>query len=236
MTRAVCFDVWGPYAHFRKPYAPASPVTFPIPPPTAVLGLLGAICGYSKERYHEELGWEKIRIGVAVSAPVRLYRAGLNLLNTKDGTDQFFRPKKDTHHMQIPYEFMADPRFRIFVAETPESVLDTLSKRLAQADPKYTPTLGLANCLASLEMVSDGEAEELGEGSREIATAIPIGEGVKVEYTTERPVQRFRVPAEMDGGRKVHRYQEIAVATDGLPLTASGVPTYRLGDDVFCFI
>jgi len=43
--KAVVFDVWSDYAHFRKPYTTTSSLTFTLPPPTAIAGLVGAIMG-----------------------------------------------------------------------------------------------------------------------------------------------------------------------------------------------
>jgi CRISPR-associated protein Cas5h len=236
MTQTVAFEVWGDYGHFRKPYAPLSPVTYPVPPPTAVLGLLGAICGIDKDRYHDELGWETVQVGMRSLNPLRLYRAGLNLLNTKDGTDRYFRPSKGASHIQVPYEFLVEPRFRIFVGALPASWHETLVSRLEQRQPEFTPTLGLANCLAEVKLVAAGEAETLGTGATEVSSVVPLGDSIKLNYTGVRAVQRFRIPAQMDGDRVVHRYQEVAVATDGEPLSVEGVAVHRLGDDVFCFI
>ena len=46
---AVAFDLNAPIAMFRRPYTTTSSVSFPIPPPTAVAGLLGAIIGLPNE-------------------------------------------------------------------------------------------------------------------------------------------------------------------------------------------
>ena len=114
MTRTVVFDIWGPYGLFRKPYAAVSPVSFPFPPPPAVLGMVGAICGIAKDRLHDTLAWNAVRIGVRPLTPTRTYRAAVNLLNTKDGTDRYFRPAKNACHMQVPFEFLREPSFRVF--------------------------------------------------------------------------------------------------------------------------
>ena len=42
---ALAFDIAGPIAMFRRPYTTTSSVSFPLPPPTAVAGLIGAIVG-----------------------------------------------------------------------------------------------------------------------------------------------------------------------------------------------
>lgn len=49
MDKMLVFDVWGDYAHFRRFYTTTSPLSFPIPPRTALCGLIGAIIGLEKE-------------------------------------------------------------------------------------------------------------------------------------------------------------------------------------------
>ncbi len=83
----IVFEVRGEFALFKKPYSPMSPVSYPFPPPPAVMGMLGAIGGYDKETYAEHLGWQTARIAVKPLAPVKVFSAALYLLNTKDGTD-----------------------------------------------------------------------------------------------------------------------------------------------------
>lgn len=237
MTRTVAFDIRGSYGHFRKPYAPVSPVTFPFPPPTAVAGMVGAICGIHKDKLADTLGWRNFRVGVRLLRPVSLYRAGINLLNTKrPNTDAYFRPASESCRMQVPYEMLRDPAFRVYVANAPTEIMDELATRLRQGRTAYTVTLGLANCLATVAPTGDGEASEAGTGLQDVGSVVPLGEGVEVDFPHTRPVQRLRVPAEMDGQRAVHRYQEVVVATDGGPLSCVGAPVLRLGDDVFCFI
>lgn len=238
MSRTVIFDIWGPDGHFRKPYAPVSPVTFPFPPPTAVLGMVGAICGLQKDRYHEALGWERVRVGVRMLAPLSVQRAALNLLKTKvgDATDRYFRPKKDPYRIPTPFEFLRAPRFRIYLAQAPPAILDELAERLRTGTPVYTPSLGLANCLAQTRLHADGEAEALGAGRQEVGSVVPLADGVEVDYPADRPIQRFRVPAVMDSDRKVHCYQEVVVATDAGALPVSGAEVWGLGDERFCFL
>ena len=104
--RTLVFEVFGDYGQFKKPYSPMSPVSYPLPPPTAVLGMLGAILGYGKNEYSKRLGWEQLRVAVGLRAPLRVFRAALNLLQTKDGTDGFFRPRAGQNtHTQVPVSY-----------------------------------------------------------------------------------------------------------------------------------
>lgn len=234
--RAIIFDISGPYGHFRKPYAPASPVTYPFPPPPTVLGILGAIIGLGKDEYHEALGWQAIRIGIKLLKPVQIYRTAVNLLNTKTA-DKYFRPRGEMARIQIPYEFLKEPAFRIYAANLPEPLADKLSTLLMAGQGIYTTTLGLAQCLADVSFVADTEAVESYDSSATVSV-IPMNEGTKVAYEPGRRYERMRVPVLMDSDRVVHKYQEVVVAIDadqGRPVSVEGTTLYKVDNEIIAF-
>jgi CRISPR-associated protein Cas5h len=237
--RTLVFEVSGEYGQFKKPYSPMSPVSYPLPPPPAVLGMLGAILGYGKEEYPRRLGWERLRIAVGLRAPLRVFRAALNLLQTKDGTDAFFRPRAGQNtHTQVPFEFLRRPHFRVYVAGLAEPVADALAGRLRTGHSAYTVSLGLAPCLAELAWVGEWPALALPAGEWAADTAVPVREGVIVRYEEGRHYHRLRIPAVMDDERIVHRYQEIVLAEDGRPIhgqSGEGV-AYAVGSDTVAFL
>ncbi len=230
------FDIEGEYAQFKKPYSPMSPVSFPFPPPTAVLGLLGALAGYAKDEYAERLGWQQVRVGVGLRAPVRVFRAALNLLNTKDGTDSHFRPKAGANtHIQVPCEFLRSPAFRIYAADLPAEVADDLARELSAGRTAYTPSLGLAQCLAEVRWVGRYPARPAAATEWSAATVVPLVEGVRVRYEEGRRYQRLRVPASMGGERVVHRYQEVVVAEDAGPVQGTGGALFEVNGETVAF-
>lgn len=240
LMRVVCFDVSGPWGMFRKPYAAVSPVSFPVPPPTALLGMVGAVCGYDKHEYHERVGWECFRAGVRLLGPVQCYRTAINLLNTRDGVEPLLGcPRGESYRIQIPFEVLAEPSFRVWIAGMTDAAADRFVERLTGDGPVYTPTLGLACCLADVRLVGEGEAAPLGTSStaEPLRCVVPIeGSDAQVEYDPRRPYQRLRLPATMKPDREVIRYPEVVVADDAGPIVASGVERYRWHDDVFALI
>ena len=237
--RTLIFEVFGDYGQFKKPYSPMSPVSYPLPPPPAVLGMLGAILGYGKETYSQQLGGEQVRIAVGLRAPLRVFRAALNLLQTKTGTDSFFRPLAGQNtHTQVPFEFLRQPHFRIYVAGLAEAVADELADRLRAGRSAYTVSLGLAPCLAELAWIGEWAALALPAGEWAAQTAIPLRTGVVIHYEEGRHYHRLRLPAMMDGERIVHRYQEIVLAEDGQPIhghSEEGM-SYAVGSDTVAFL
>lgn len=233
------FEVCGEYAQFKKPYSPMSPVSYPFPPPTAVLGMLGAIAGYAKTDYHELLGWQSVRVGVRLLKPVRVYRAAINLLQTKDGTDAYFRPRAGQNtHTQVPYEFLREPAYRLYVTGLEPEAARCLKDNLSTGRTVYTVTLGLASCLADVHWVEAGEARSITVTEWSSASVIPLASGLDVYYEDRRRYQRLRVPAVMDGKRVVHRYQEVVMAEDGLPIRGKGGEgqLYEVNSETIAFL
>ncbi|MBK1695128.1 type I-B CRISPR-associated protein Cas5 [Chromatium weissei] len=221
--RTLIFDIAGDYALFKKPYSPMSPVSYPLPPPPTVLGMLGAILGYEKTHYHQQLNWAQARIGVALQQPTRVFRAALNLLQTKTGTDAFFRPLDGQNtHTQVPCEFLRQPAFRLYIAELPVPVMNELAQRLRDGRTAYTVTLGWANCLADVTWVGEATAQPVTMAEWAATTAVPLTADVKINYENQRRYHRQRIPAVMNDERIVTRYQEIVLAEDGQPIRGHG--------------
>lgn len=237
--RTLVFEVSGEYGQFKKPYSPMSPVSYPLPPPPAILGMLGAILGYDKDMYHQRLDWEHLHIAVGLRAPLQVFRAALNLLQTKTGTDKFFRPLANQNvHTQVPFEFLRQPHFRVYVAGLADSVADALAERLRTGCSVYTVSLGLAPCLADLAWIGEWSAQALPAGEWVADTAVPIRDNVTIHYEEGRHYHRLRIPAVMDGERIVHRYQEIVLAEDGGSIrgrSGEGVG-YAVGSDTVAFL
>ncbi len=229
--RTIVFDIQGPYGHFRKPYAPASPVTYPFPPPPAVLGILGAVLGLGKDQYHRQLGWETVRIGIRLLRPVRLFRSALNLVNTKAG---WWEVKS---RLQIPYEFLKDPAYRIFVAGLPSNQADRLADLLAEGRSVFTPSLGLAQCLARITLVADTSARPA-PGADTTPGVVPLADESRVKYESARRYERLRVPARMAPDRTVIEYRQAVTALDadaGRPLKVKGVELFEVDHENIAF-
>jgi len=71
MDHVIVFDLSGPYGHYRKNYSPVSPVTFPCPTPTALIGTIAGIVGEEKRSYLSRFSGRQWRLAISLLKPVK---------------------------------------------------------------------------------------------------------------------------------------------------------------------
>lgn len=202
---ATVFEVSGPMAMFRKPYTTTSSVSYAFPPPTAIAGLICAIVGIShsnleKREGYRALYWEKLsgtRVSIAIKNPLSWLWQTINFSNLKE-------PQKNLH-IQVKHQFVANPRYRIYVAEGLE---ESLLHFLKQGSFIYTPYLGVAYGLANIEFIGCFDEIPLKDETglnRPIAvdTVVPGIEGVKLDVIQSGGAYKEVVPFRMDESRQL---------------------------------
>ena len=226
------FDVGAEYAHYRRPYTITTALTFPIPPRTALCGLIGAIVGLPKDDGLAELLDHKALIAVQLLTPVRFGHISLNLVDTKD--NRTFRPKAENPHTIMRYEVIREPRYRIFFAHDALSV--HVHELLTQGRTTFTPCCGLAWMIATFESVpvlrsaTEERSPALVDCVTPVRTTTCTG---SVEWHREGVYQRIRMPAEMQPPprtREVTRHEEYLVDRGGLPIRAPLSTHWKLDD------
>lgn len=215
-AKVVVFEIWGAYGLFKKPYSPMSPVSYPIPPPTAIFGMVGAIAGWDKkeEEYLIRINSGEVAVGVRVMKPVQKFRAALNLLDTSES----FR-LKEGRRIQIPFEFLKNSHYRIFFWHANEDrVMKPLRRALESSRPIFTPCLGLANCLADVEYKGSIQVSCKPGGEKiKMTCVVPLEDGKPVIHydLSGRRLSRITVPSRMAPDRQVLKYQELVVGEEG---------------------
>jgi len=217
MDRVLVFDIWGDYGHFRKFYTTTSPLTFAFPPRTAICGLVGAIIGLDKgSEYLERLSGENFWAGVRILEPLRFTRMMINLIDTTTSPASFHRIQQRT---QVRFEFVKDPKYRIYVRHEDEEIMRKLKGFLQEHKTYYTPCLGLSELIANFEFVGECGLREEDGGEVEIKSVVPE-KYLLGGFEFENGVECFsvRVPNKMDVDRKVVEYQDVMFERNAKPL------------------
>lgn len=231
---ALIFDIYGEYGHFRKFNTTTSPLTYSIPTPSAIYGLLGAVLGIEREDSHNKIrekkehlrevfSSENASVAVRTLSEIKKVNIGFNLLNTKSDNAYFNIENKKNEHgrTQIEYEILKDPKFRIYLSWD-HLLKYELIERLKNKRFHFNPYLGLSQMTSNIDFVGEMELVEISEKDYiDFNTAINLSEiqsvnsPIDINYIKERVFQVETFPLDMQIDRTIKRYGEILVEMNG---------------------
>jgi len=218
MSKLLAFDFWGQYGHFKKIYTTTSPLTYSIPPRTAVTGLIGAIIGLDKTEYIRHFTKQDAEIAIRLLNPVKKVTLSENLIDTKKAGLMMNVIKQRT---QIRIELLKDPRFRIYLRHSDQTLMEKLTKYLEEHRSVYTPCLGLSEHIANFRMAGTHEAEDvLGEEKIQAVTAVPENKIREMEFEIDLEYVQENMPNEMNSDRVVTEYTSVILEQQAQPIKA----------------
>lgn len=233
LEKFLIFDIWGDYAHFKKYYTTSSPLSFSIPPRTALVGLISAIIGKGKGEYLPLMTKDKAEIAVRILNPIKKVRITQNLIDTKGG---YWRPVKRgnlTGRTQIRFEYLKEPKFRIYFRHSDEDIYNLLKINLEDHKSVYTPYLGISELIADFVFLSECAISEKLNGKEfvDIHSVIPLNKDTKVDLLQYgKKYFKERIPVEMLPGRIVTEYQEVLYEIEGKTIRAKVKDAVKLNN------
>jgi len=221
IQKALVFDIWGDYAHFRRGYTTTSPTTFGFPPRTALTGLIAAILGLPNEKentditYYEILGKGKSFLALRILNPIEKVQINLNLIDTKHGfTHWEIQRKGQSPITPRPFQFLKDPKYRIYIWLQDSYYYRKLKELLATHKSKYTAYLGISECIANFRF--NGEVQVKEEYTNSIDSIIDTSKAtVKIEEGKKYNMDKM--PAFMNKNREVEGYINFIYDVSGNP-------------------
>jgi CRISPR-associated protein Cas5h len=223
------FDVWGDFGHFRKFYTTTSPLTFSIPPPTAVFGIIGAILGIDKKDYLKIINAETTKVAIEIVKPVKKIRFTINYINTKVS---FSRIKNRT---PIRTEFLKDAHYRLYINLNEENLFRELKDRIKERKTYYTVSLGLANLIANFKYIGQYQVEPL-DASNYVNTVISSENIENIEIVEGKRYFKEKMPVDIDENRVVKSYKDIVMELQGKPIEGSFKNVFKVEDKVISFL
>ena len=112
--RVLVFDIWSDFAHFRRFETTTSPLTYPFPTGTTIAGLLAAIAGLQRDSYYSLFSRDNVEFSVRILNPVKKIVVPISIVKT-DEPNWFFLWKLKDPRAPTPYEFVKEPKYRIYV-------------------------------------------------------------------------------------------------------------------------
>jgi CRISPR-associated protein Cas5h len=198
---AIAFEIKGPIALYRKPYTTTSTVSYPIPTPTSVAGLIAAILGIennSDENSAASFYWHQMkgtRITIQRLNHTSWFTAALNFWNTKN-------PQKNIHN-RISHQFVRNPYYRIFVDG---NLSNRLGNQLADGQYYYTPCLGTAYALAETHFLGEFDPVKPSlQDEIEVHSVLPLSSQAEthINFLGTHGIMKDTFPFRLDDTRQV---------------------------------
>jgi len=212
MDKVLVFNIWGEYAHFRKYYTTTSPLSYSIPPRTAVTGFIGAILGLGKEKYLKHFTKKQAFIAVRLLNPIKKVRISENLIDTENVK----RMHLIKNRTQIRFEFIKNPKYRLYFYHTDEGLYALTKNLLADHKSIYTPYLGISEHIANFEFIGEMNSQKsFSEDFVKVDSVIPEDPTNKIGFETNFEYFSETMPIEMDFDRTVVEYKNIMFERNG---------------------
>ncbi|WP_300903338.1 type I-B CRISPR-associated protein Cas5b [uncultured Clostridium sp.] len=211
--KCLCFDIFGDYGHFRKFYTTSSPLTFSMPPRTAICGILSAIIGLDKEEYLKHFSKDKAKIAVQINNPIKKTRVSYNLINTK--TAKFYSEIKD--RTRVTFELLKNPSFRIYINHCDDYIYNKIKTFIENKSNYYTISLGLSQFIADFNYVDEYNFSLIdnNEDLVEINSVLKFYEDMEIEIESDKEYFTDTMPNEMNIDRVVTEYSKVLFERTG---------------------
>ncbi len=238
--RVAVFQYRGRFAHFLRAETTVNAMTYPVPPRTVLLGLIGAVLGFAKDTAQERLADAKIAVAGAIPSTF-WHKANMRknlptplsfqIKNSEKGSS------KDEKNTRVPQEFLWKPDFRVFVS-LPADVHETLVERVAYRRWHFTPCLGLSELIADLNWIDQFEATANHNGVQQVNSVVLLDAG-KLDSVTATAsnlaLHKVRMPRNVTTDR-VFSHANYLVERHGKAIPMETDQAWQVGDDTVVFL
>ncbi|MGC9014386.1 MAG: type I-B CRISPR-associated protein Cas5b [Thermoproteota archaeon] len=225
-------DFWSDYAFFRRGYSTTSPLTYPFPPRTAISGLIACIVGMDWNEYYskveDKFSQENSLFSIQLLNPIKKIRINQNLIDTKQGFYLWdIVLKKQEPRTQIPFEYIKDPKYRIFVWFKNKDLFNLLHEMLEAHKSVYTPYFGVSELIANFRYVGIYNAEKKNAGHKTPIMSV-VKKEHKIDFEEGKVYERVKVPAFMKKDRTLTGSLELIYEKNGNPINITSGEYYQV--------
>lgn len=243
--KTTIFRYRGKVGHFLRAEANRSSLTYPVPPRTVLLGVIGAILGLGKDEPQQVLNDAQLAVSGAIPRThwhcVKLRKdppAPLSPVVTAK-TKSSIKESAPEKAALIRQEWLWQPDFTIY-ASLPDPFLDELVSRIHDRRWHFTPSLGLSEMLADILPCGEKyvDAEKLPHDTHDVVTVIPQHAGeldAGAVFSCGLALQSLRMPRDVTADR-VFTHASYYVERDGKPVPFNTSAAWRVGGETVVFL
>ena len=175
--RVVRFRWRARFGFFLRAEAPVVGLGYPVPPRTAVLGLIANVLGLEKDALAVALADACVALSGRCPAThwhgcnLRKIKAMRFLPNAFVANRPAELALAEESNTQSRQEWLCDPHFEVLAA-LPGGLHDDFAARMSQGRTHFTPCMGLSEMIASVEHLSHETLTPLPEGMHRVGSVV----------------------------------------------------------------
>ena len=240
--RVIRFRLRGKLGHFLRAEANVDGLTYPVPPPTALLGMVGAVLGLGKDEPQEKLAGARLAVAARNGLPLRFWHT-TNIRKDPPAPlpQRVKRSDRGTssaqRNMRFAQEWLWRPDYLVW-ASLPEPYHDDLLDRLQERRWHFTPCMGLASMFADLEEPQEIEASPLASGVYSVVSIAPQDAGeleMEAAFSEGLTLQSLSMSNRVDGTR-TFQHRAYWLETQGRPFPFRTNDAFQCGDAVVVWL
>ncbi len=230
------------FAHFLRAEASTSALSYPVPPRTVLLGILGAVLGLPKDEPQVVL--ESANIAISGRLPkTHWHRAKFRkdppaslpcIIKREQKADKITAPEKATLILQ---EWLFNPDYTVWVS-IPAPYHAKLESRLRERQWHFTPSLGLSEMIADIEYLGTSECSLLPKGTYDVYSVFQQKAGVLETnqiFERELAVHTLQMPRSLTPDR-IFSHCTYFVERDAKGVPVETDQAYKINDKVVMFL
>lgn len=234
------FSIEGRFAHFLKAEAYCNAMSYPIPPRTVIVGILGAILGLEKDTPQVVL--EPAFISVSGKVPdthwhrVKMRKdpptaMPLKIIKTMKGS------QKEQDPTLIRQEWLFNPSYTVWVS-VPSEYQQKLCMRLKERSWHFGPSLGLSEMIADIKFIDSFDCRKLQEGEYDVESVIrrdQISVDTEAVFKEELSILLINMPEKVTEER-VFSHASYLAERKGRPIPVKTCEAYSVSNKVIMFL
>lgn len=219
----IIFDIESEYGHYRKINTTSSPLTYNIPPRTALIGMIGAILGFDRFSYHEKFTRDLLDISLQVLSPIKKQVVGFNLPYVKKIGEIWDGVERRT---QVGFELLKNPKFRVFCSFKDDEMFDDFYNKIKNGHTHFSPYLGISQFTAKIKFV-DVKTAKIMEDNNVVVEIISVinfsryQNQIELQFNYQHAYSSMIMPTimEVEGKERITKeFCEFIVELNGNPI------------------
>ena len=210
----IAFKLTGDYAHFSHPATIYSSLTYPIPPKTAIMGLLAAII--AEEHYYK---LSPIRYSIKLNTPIIKKSFIFNGIKFALRSNPYLKKgyQDSNNKKQFYRELICSPSYTVFVdlSKLNEYYQHKIISYLKAHKCSFTPYLGINFCIANFEWVEIRKCEKIDENPTYIDTFTLKEDFVFEEDVYDIKLTTTNMACGVEEGRIFKEFKEFVLEIGG---------------------